>query len=143
MNQIERLVTTTSLKTELLAGHIDRGQSLFMRYDKLSDDLILTIVPNTVETVVHYIDDHVALLYTAENMEVVGFQVEAFTHSFISNHSTLESAWKLSDSDARLSDVDDLIVVFERKKQVVARELKQIADNTLGRYGASREMIPV
>jgi len=79
----ERLVDTASLKTTKLAKYVEQGQFTFMRYDAYSDNLMLTFVPNTIETVVHYIDDHVALLYRPDTKEVVGFQVEAFLHSFV------------------------------------------------------------
>ena len=140
MDTIERLINTDDLITSRLIRNLDREQGKFMYYDPVSDILLLTIVPPTTESVVHYIDDHVALLYEPESLEVVGFQVEAFEHSFMPEHETLRAVWRLSDANVTLENIGDLIMVFERKKQIVAQELKNITRNLLS--GSSRRLIP-
>ena len=110
-----------------------------MFYDSRSDDLILMLVPPTVETVIHYVDDTVALLYEPLTLEVVGFQVDAFQHSFLEQHSSLESAWRLSETGVELDDIEDLMIVFERKKRAVAHELKSIL---LGKQDQSFHPVP-
>jgi predicted P-loop ATPase/GTPase len=141
MVAIERLVDTLSLKTSRLTTAVDHGQVAFMYYDKESDNLLLLIVPPTTETVVHYIDEHMALLYEPASMEVVGFQVEAFQHSFMAQQVALKRVWRLGDSCAELKDLDDLIVIFEQKKQVIAHELANIA-GLLGQDNTSRQFVP-
>jgi len=140
MDTIERLINTDDLKTSRLIRNLEREQGKFMYYDPVSDILLLTIVPPTTESVVHYLDDHVALLYEPESLEVVGFQVEAFEHSFMPEHETLRAVWRLSDANVTLENIGDLIMVFERKKQIVAQELKNITRNLLS--GSSRRLIP-
>ena len=140
MDTIERLINTDDLITSRLIRNLDREQGKFMYYDPVSDILLLTITPPTTESVVHYIDDHVALLYEPESLEVVGFQVEAFEHSFMPEHETLKAVWRLSDANVALENIGDLIMVFERKKQIVAQELKNITRNLLS--GSSRRLIP-
>lgn len=139
MATIERLVETQDLRTSRLLAMVDRGQNTFMYYDHESDALLLMIVPPTTETVVHYIDEHMALLYEPDSLEVVGFQVEAFQHSFVAKHASLRGIWRLSDSDAELENVEDLIMVFERKKRDVAGELKNIF---LGQQNFSCQPVP-
>ena len=142
--RLERLIKTNTLNTSRLSSYFDQNQVPFMYYDDVTDDLIITIVPNTVETVVHYIDDNVALLYDPESNEVVGFQVEAFKHSFMAKHISLSRAWRLSDSGYELKDVADLGIVFEQKKRIVAREIKSITDSLLrdGDWNISNQLIP-
>lgn len=132
MVAIERLVATQNLKTAQLVTMLDYGHGGYMYYDNESDTLLLVVVPPTTETVVHYIDEHMALLYEPDSREVVGFQVEAFQHSFLVQHASLQGVWRLSDAGIELKDLEDLIVVFEHKKQKVARELTIITEGLLG-----------
>lgn len=142
MDSKKRLVNSKSLKTGRLSEYIERAQLPFMRYDNFSDSLILMIVPNSVETVVHDIDDHVSLIYEPSSLEVVGFQVEAFEHSFISKYAAVENVWKLSDTTVQLEDVEDLILVLEEKKREVARELKNITDDMMSGLDMSGHLQP-
>jgi len=102
-----------------------------MHYNSDSDILMLMFVPPDVETIVHYIDEHVALLYDPENQEVVGFQVEAFQRAFLPQHSSVENAWKLSDSGKELQDLGDLSLAFEAGKSEIARELTNITERLI------------
>lgn len=81
---IERLVETTQLNTsrwrQIIAERVFEPQ---LRYSEKTDALTLLLVPRDTPTIVHYIDDHVALLYTPEDREVVGLRVESFRRSFL------------------------------------------------------------
>lgn len=123
MATIERLVQTKSLITSRLMAAIERDQPLYLHYDGECDELLLQFVPPDIMTVVHYIDEHVAFLYEPDSMEIVGFQVEAFQTSFLPKHESLKRVWRLSDSGAELDDIEDLVIVFEKKKREVAREM--------------------
>ena len=70
-----------------------KPHTLYFQYDKEADILILQFVPREVKTVVHYVDDHVALLYQAQDLEIVGLQVEAFERSFLPNHEEVRRLW--------------------------------------------------
>jgi hypothetical protein len=132
MAAIERLTETKDLQTTILISNLEdvrKQASLEMRYDKISDILILSFVPATVETVVHYLDDHVGLLYEPETLEVVGLQIEGFEQSFMPAHDSLRAVWRYSG--AELKDIGELMLVFERKKQDVARELRPIIKERL------------
>ncbi|MCL4872022.1 MAG: hypothetical protein KJ063_23930 [Anaerolineae bacterium] len=132
MAAIERLIETKDLQTAVLISNLEDARkqvSLEMRYDKISDILILSFVPATVETVVHYLDDHVGLLYEPETLEVVGLQIEGFDHSFMPEHDSIRAIWRYSAEE--LKDIGELMLVFERKKQDVARELKPIIKERL------------
>lgn len=135
MSEIERLLETRKLKTSRLKAAMDKDHIRWMDYDPRSDILMLMIVPPTQETVVHYIDEYVALLYEPDTNEVVGFQVEAFEHSFMPEHAPLAAVWRLSDTGVELDDVRDLLFVFEGKKRDVARELTSITNDLLSERG--------
>jgi hypothetical protein len=132
MAEIKRLVETDQLKTGRLTAAAQRGEPLYFHYNRRSDNLMLLIVPRTIETVVHYIDDHIALLYEPDTLEVVGFQVEALQHSFLPNNPDFRNAWLFSESGEKVQDLQDLSLIFERKKREVARELIHTAENMLG-----------
>src|SRR5258707_1936385 len=81
---LERLVKTSDLKTGFLAAAAkSKHRSIHIDYDKRFDALMLLLVPPETETIVHYVDDHVALLYRSENLEIVGIQVEEFERGFL------------------------------------------------------------
>lgn len=132
METIERLLSTKDLKTSLLLDNLEKAKTKFMYYDPISDILFLSIVPPNVETVVHYIDSYVGLLYEPDSLEVVGFQVEAFEHCFMPMHDEVKAVWRLSGTDVGLADIGEIIMVFERKKEAIAKELKSITERLLG-----------
>lgn len=125
MDTIKRLINTKTLQINRFVKALERGQSIFMYHDKISDMLILSVAPPTTETIVHYIDDHVGLLYDPSSYEVVGFQIEAFEHSFMPEHASMQQVWKISDATKRPQDMGELNIVFERQKKNVAWELKK------------------
>lgn len=136
MAEIKRLVPTKKLKTTLLKTFRPGEQHLvFVKYDPVFDALMILLVPPETETVVHYIDEHVGLLYTPDNLEIVGIQVEAFEHSFLASHDTVRKVWRLSDSCNELEDVGDMILAVEKAKPKVAREVAKATENVLGQAG--------
>ncbi len=135
MAEIERLISTDKLKTTLLANFARKQSRLFVNYDSEFDALFLLFVPPETETVVHYLDEHVALLYQPGTLEIVGMQVEDFEHSFLPKHDTVRRAWRLSEAGIKLEDVGDLILAVERMKPQIAREIVRAAGDLLGRQG--------
>jgi hypothetical protein len=126
METLERLVETKDLKTSRLIEAVKHGKMTFLRYDSEWDAMILMLELSPTPTVAHFIDQHVALLYDPGTMEVLGFQVEAFVHSFLPAHENLLKAWRFSDSGKQLEDIADLIVTFEQKKVEMARQMVTI-----------------
>jgi hypothetical protein len=111
MAQIEHLVPTTQLKTSLLAKLVKSSDhNLIASYDSLFDALFVRVVSRETETVVHYIDDHVGLLYQPDTLEIIGLQVEDFRHSFLSEGSHAPQVWRLSDAGIRPQDNADIIL---------------------------------
>src|SRR5713101_7583839 len=92
---VKELVQMKSLRSNLLSKHKKHGGFVYIRYDNIFDAFFFMIVPPTVETVVHYVDENVGLLYEAKSKEVVGVQIEAFAKSFLQKHSELLRAWQL------------------------------------------------
>ena len=135
MTRMERLVDTEELKTEQLFRSIDRGQVGIMDFDPLSDILMLMIKPRLTETVVHYIDKNVALLYEPDTLEVVGFQIEGFERSFMPQHEAVGNIWRLSDAGVELANVRDLLLRIELTRLAMARELRRISQDLLDDRG--------
>lgn len=132
MADIEQLMPTQQLRTNILRGIRPGSHScLYFKYDPVFDALKFQIVPPDTNTVVHYVDDYVGLLYTADDLEIVGLQIEAFEHSFLSRHDAVQRVWRLSES-CELEDFGDIILTVERRNPEVAREVVRAARDTLG-----------
>lgn len=114
---IERLVETTELKTTIWKEILEeRGFTPQFKYNERVDSLMLLLVPKNTPTIVHYIDDHVALLYTPNDREVVGLRVESFKRSFLPKYADLQDEWRLSDT-CKLEDFGDLIIAVQNTKK--------------------------
>lgn len=138
MADIERLVATEQLKTNRLAEVVSQGmlhEPYAIRYDAEFDALFILLAPPQEETIVHYVDDHVALLYEANSMEIVGIQIEAFEHSFLPKHVTIQRAWRLSDAGVKLEDFGDLSLAVERMRPRVVHEVVKATRKWLGPQG--------
>jgi hypothetical protein len=133
MDAIKRLVSTSSLKTSFLAHLSERKPQLFMNYDDVSDILMLMVAPPDTETVVHYIDHNVAVLYTPNDLEIVGLQIEDFDKQFVPLYSSLKKAWTLRDTGIKRGNVWDLTVAVEEKKIMFAIDVVKAAQPILGR----------
>ena len=141
MAAIERLKRTNDLKVSLLQNMAAGNQHVInMYYDSLADTLIFLFVSRDTPTIVHYIDEHVALLYQPGNNEVVGVQVEDFQASFVNEYVNVQKVWKLSESckDLNIQDLGDISIVFERQKPMVAREVARVTEDILYGKGSSR-----
>jgi hypothetical protein len=142
MAEIERLRETSELKTTRWRNIMKEGEpSSYIKYDNRVDALCLLFVPPDTPTIVHYIDDHVALLYTPDDMEIVGVRIEDFERGFMNKYSNLQQAWRLSDK-CNIEDFGDLIIAtrrFEIEKRKVekklSRELSHITHEIAGKKG--------
>jgi hypothetical protein len=138
MAEIKRLVETNQLKTSRLAESIfSTNQPAFFKYDTEFDALIFLVVPPSTETVAHYLDEHVALLYEPRTKEVVGLQVEDFEHSFIPQHEEVLRVWRLSDSPTKIEDFRDLVITVESVQPKVAKEVFKVTEDLLSSQGRS------
>lgn len=135
---IERLVETTELKTskwkEIIA---EEGFTPELKYNDRTDSLMLLLVSRSTPTVVHYIDDHVALLYTPQDREVVGLRVESFQKSFLPKYADLQAEWRLSDK-CKLEDFGDLIIAvqtYKKREPIIARRISEITHQIVEQRG--------
>jgi hypothetical protein len=135
MAGIQPLISISHLKTKLLAAATTPPQPLVVQYDHAFDAVIVQFVPLEVETVVHYMDDHVGLLYRADDLEVVGIHVENFELSFLPKHDTVRRVWRLSDSGGALANYGDITLIIERMKPQIAREVVKATEGLLGEPG--------
>jgi hypothetical protein len=138
MAHSNRLVDTKQLKTTLLRkSAAQRTLQLIVDYDKHFDALYIRFLapdPN-IDTVVHYIDEHVAFLYRADDMEIVGLQVEDFEFSFLPSHDNVMRVWKASDAGITFEDLGDMMLEVGRRKPEVAREVVRATEDVLGEPG--------
>lgn len=137
VKKLEHLTFTNELKVNLLQATLKENVipvSSF-DYDAEFDALTLRFIPNTPDVIVHYIDDHVGLLYQPTTKEIVGIQIEDFGHSFLPNHDAIRKVWNLSSTDSQIENVGDLQIIFERKKPQVAREVFKLTENLLEKEG--------
>ena len=128
---------TNELKVNLLRSSLKENviPILSFDYDAEFDALTLRFIQNTPDVIVHYIDNHVGLLYQPDSKEIVGVQIEDFAHSFLPNHDAIRKVWNLNSTDSRIENVGDLQIIFERKKPQVAREVFKLTENLLEKEG--------
>jgi hypothetical protein len=124
MADIQRLVNIDQLKTTHLLQAKAGQLSHYFHYDDVFDAVTILTVPPETETVVHYVDDQVALLYMPDTLEIVGLQIEDFEHSFLPRHDRVRRVWRLSDAtDFNLENVGDIVFAAEGKSREVTREI--------------------
>lgn len=116
---IKRLIDTISLRKNLLKKHTKHGGIIYVRFDKEFDAVFLMIVPPYVETVVHYMDENIGLLYEANKREVVGIQIEGFVKSFLPKHHELFQAWNLTNRGVPQDLGETIVAMNEIKPKVV------------------------
>lgn len=133
-DKLRELVKTSELRSDYLKSQSQSGYiPLYLRYDDRADTLMILFVPPETETVVHYVDQFVALLFKPATLDIVGLQVEDFEHQFLSKYAGVEKAWKLSDSDTKVGDdVGDLLLIVEKRKSQVAHEVLEATEPVLG-----------
>ena len=142
MADIERLIETGDLRTSLWAETVeDDGSQTSIYYNNRVDVLTLLIVPRNTRKRVHYIDEHVALLYTPDNKEVIGLRVEAFRRSFLPKYSELQKVWSLRDTGVELQDFGDLTIAIRQKEPLVAQEISRITGKLARQKGLRLEPV--
>ena len=142
MDKIKQLISTAELKTTLLSKlAAEKSGHIYIKYDDVFDALMLLVVSPERETVVHYMDDHVALLYLPATLEIVGLQVEDFEYSFVPQHEAVSRVWRLSDSGVKLESFGDVILAIEKAKPEVAREVVKATEHILGESASELEAI--
>ena len=141
MDAIKSLVATSSLKTSYLARLNERKPQLFLNYNEESDILMLMVAPQETETVVHYVDRNVAVLYTPDDLEIVGLQIEDFESEFVPLYSSLKKTWRLRDTEIKRGNVWDLTLAVEEKKIRVAIEVVKATQPILGHSADALEKV--
>ena len=127
---IKTIVAPEKFKTSYLAQGPKR---LSFFYDDEADELMLMLANPEDEAVVHYLDNHVGILFDPESFEIVGLQIEGFKKGFVPKYVSLEKAWKLSDfGDINRADVGELSVIIEEKQLQVALAVVKAAGPILG-----------
>ena len=83
-----RLVSKDELKTSFLEQCAKQGAEMlvYMDYDPLVDIWIIRFDWSSEETVVHYLNEYVGLIYYADSRQIIGIQVENFESGVLNNH---------------------------------------------------------
>lgn len=107
----------------------------FFKYDKSFDCFMLLLVSPSEETVVHYVDDNVALLYRPKDKQIVGLQIEGFEKSFLPKHAALARTWRLSENTRpfEFKDAGELILQVNRIRLKIVREVAIASRPFIGR----------
>lgn len=132
MDGIERLVPTDKLRTSFLSNLSPRDTSLFLNYDDEMDVLMLMVASPEKETIVHYVDEHVALLYMPDSFDIIGLQIEDFEIEFLPMYESLQKKWRLSDVGDLRGNVWDLTLEVEKQKLKVAYEIARVTEPIVG-----------
>jgi hypothetical protein len=136
METIQRLVETNELRTSLWAKHVEEDSiqpSLF--YNPIVDALTLLIIHKKGRRIVNYVDDHVALLYTPDEKEVIGLRIEGFKRAFLPKYADLNEAWSLSNKGRNLQDLGDLMIIVHKREPVLVKELSRITESIVKSKG--------
>lgn len=129
---LKNIIQPSELKTDYLASQSGQ-RKLFFLYDDIADELMLMMASPDKETVVHYVDNHVGLLFDPATLEIVGLQIEAFERSFIPQYAALQRVWKLSDcKDIKMANVGELSFAIQEKQIEVAAEVVKATEPILG-----------
>lgn len=140
MDKIKQLINTDQLNTSYLST-LGPQSKLFFHFDESSDILMLLFVPPEKETIVHYLDRYVAILYTPENNEIVGIQIEDFQSDFVPMYSDLQKAWCLSNFVVGDENIWDLTIEIEERKHVVALEVIKAKQSIIGKPAEEFERV--
>lgn len=129
MAKIETLVKTRDLDFSRFLKALESEAQFYIDYDSESDILFLRLDPAPGRTIVHYVEqfsgmeEYVGLHYDPDTMVVVGLQIEAFEHSYVSAHG-LSDTWSVSEAELdSIADAGDVIERAERKKRDLSRDL--------------------
>ena len=143
-DHVPKLVNTTDLKAEYLNRIAQKKERapLLLRYDSLSDTLILLLISPKIETVVHHIDKYGSLLYRPDTMDIVGIQIEDFEHSFLPKHDEVRRVWRFRKTiDEWPENIVDLEIIVQKMKPKMAREIVRAAEPTLEQLGLPTESL--
>ena len=119
--QLDCLVKLSDLKTNIVQD-FQAHSVVFLHYDDVFDAFTLMMVPPDTDTIVHYIDDNVGLLYNPQNMEVVGFQIEAFEADFIPKHDNVNKVWSW-ELGSETKDFGKVVFEIGRMKPQIVQEV--------------------
>jgi hypothetical protein len=141
--EIKTLIPLSEFKFDFLK-RVSKGKEnqLRVRYDELSDTLILLLVPPSVETVVHHVDKYVALLFLPDTLDIVGLQIDDFEYGFLPRHADVGRVWRLRESGAELpKDFGDIVLMVKRAQPEVIREIMRATQPALEQLGESAESL--
>ena len=133
--RIEKLVDTHSLKMNLWKEAARKNAAPYFYANRRVDVVMVMVVDPRTPKIIHFVDEHVALLYLEDSREVVGFRIEGFEKSFLPKYASLQKVWKLSDISRELATVGDLHITARQRETQMATELTKVARPILAKAG--------
>lgn len=130
---VQPLINLSELKTGYLKANKEMLKRPLIHFDKDLDELMILFVLPKVETVVHYVDEFVALLYKPDDFEIVGIQIDDFETEFLPKYAGVAKAWKLSDKCKELNDIWDFELTANRIKPLFVKEILKASKLMIGK----------
>lgn len=136
---VKRLFETKKLKTRILEEIAQKKRVGYIRYDAEVDTMTLLFVSPDKETVVHYLEGNIALLYLPDTRDIVGFQIEAFEKSYLPEHSGVERVWNFKEATG-ISDFGEMIIKIEKIQPIITQEIFKASGSLLESIGLSESL---
>lgn len=133
MAVIEQLVDTKELKLNKIKSWLNGVEGHFTRYDRELDTLYIHFSDPEKETIVHHLDQHLALLYLPDSLEVVGVQVEDIK-LFAKKNNAIKKAWQIQTKCETLVNMEGLYALHDKQEKKVIREVARVTQESL--YGS-------
>lgn len=136
MAALECLMQTKKLKTGLWTQYCSKSQNPEdFYYNEVVDALSFRIVSRLEETIVHYIDEHVGLLYRPSDLEIVGIRIEGFKKGFLPKYADLQKEWRLSTNCSDLNDFGDMLITVEKQESEVTKKITDVTSELARKEG--------
>lgn len=137
----KKLVNSKKLKTAYWKNLNQSGKvAPQFKYNPVADSISFYLESQAGEKIiVHYVDDHVSLLYRLSDKEIVGLKIEAFEKSFLPKYAELERVWKLSDTDVKLEDFADLQLAVQQQQWPIAQQISKVTEPIIKKQGIQLE----
>ncbi|MBN1819171.1 MAG: hypothetical protein JW833_00560 [Prolixibacteraceae bacterium] len=133
MAEIEQLIDMKELKLAKVKSWINGNENYSARYDDRLDTLYIMFTNSDSVTIVHHLDENLALIYLPDTLEVVGVQIEDLK-LFARKNRAIDEVWKLQGDCERLSNMGKLYAYKYKQEKKVMREVARVTQESL--YGS-------
>lgn len=144
MTEFEHLIPSSDLKITLLTGLIQSKREIEanFHYDPLVDAFTVLVVSPETDLVAHYMNENLAFLYRADDLEIVGLQVEGFERSFVPKHQNVQQALLVPEEKTSYQTFAEMVIATQRmirnlqkRQRTIAEEVFKATEDVLGEPG--------